>query len=65
MVLPVAAVAPVQLMGSPAGLNYTLRLTVSKGGRTAYADVWLLVRSGARLPHISLQSLPSAKARPA
>lgn len=54
----------VQLLGTPAGANYTLSVRVEKGDRVAYASVWLVVRAGVRLPVISLQGLAMAKANP-
>lgn len=54
-----------QLLGTPAGANYTLSLTVSKGDRVATTSVWLVVRAAVRLPVITVQALGAAKVNPA
>lgn len=56
---------PLQLLGSAAGLNYTISVTVEKGGRVSTGSVWLVVRSDVSLPVISVVSVLSAKQDPA
>ena len=63
-----AAVAPpssatqstwvLKLLGSPAGMNYTVSVTASKGDRSSSVSVFLVVRSVAALPGPSAR--PSA-----
>lgn len=54
------------LLGSPAGANYTVTVTASKGFRSASASAWLVVFSGrGALPAVSIEPLAAPKANPA
>jgi hypothetical protein len=55
----------VQLLGTTAGANYTLSLTITKGDRAATASVWLLVVAKSSPPVISIDRLTSEKVNPA
>lgn len=53
------------LLGTPSGANYTIQVTVTKGGRAATASVWLSVRLGARLPVITIVGIAAVLFDPA
>lgn len=56
-----------ELLGSPteSGRNYSISVTVTKpSGAATSVAVWLAVRSGVRLPVISVQGLGAAKQNP-
>lgn len=59
LAIAAAATAPLRLLGSPGGANYTLSVAVSKGDRVATASSWLVVFAGKRLPVISLAGIPT------
>ena len=51
------------LMGSPAGLNYSFTLVLTKDTRVSSTDLFLVVLSAVKLPVIRLQARAEDEAR--
>lgn len=53
-----------ELLGTPAGANYSLTVTVAKGDRAISSSVWLVVVAKSSPPVISVEGLTAAKVNP-